>query len=91
MITISDTKVTISNFVGGSELLELTVNQIKEKEDWWDSSITKWYYCTTTTKDRITGKFTEFIIILEKSYPSSMDVHQKLDEVTFIKTVLSLE
>lgn len=88
-ITVSDTEITISNFVGGTKPLNLKVNEIKEKEDDWDG-LMKWYYCTSKDKDVISGKHTEYIIILKKSYPSDMKVNQKVDEVTFIKTVLSL-
>jgi len=49
----------------------------------------KWYYCTSKDKDVING-YTEYIIVMKKSYPSDMEVNQKVDEVTFIKTVLSL-
>lgn len=86
-ITVSDTEITITNFVGGTKPLNLKVNEIKEKEDDWDG-LMKWYYCTS--KDVISGKNTEYIIIMKKSYPSNMEINQKVDEVTFIKTVLSL-
>lgn len=88
-ITISDSKIIISNFVGGTKPIELKVNNIKEKEDKWDG-LMKWYYCTRMEKNVISGKYTEYIIIIKKSYPSDMKVCQKVDEVTFIKTVLSL-
>ena len=87
-ITISDTDITITNFVGGTKPLNLKVNEIKEKEDDWDG-LMKWYYCTSKDKDVING-YTEYIIVMKKSYPSDMKVNQKVDEVTFIKTVLSL-
>jgi len=87
-ITISDTEITITNFVGGTMPLNLTVNEIKEKEDDWNG-LMKWYYCVSTVKDVING-YTEYIIVMKKSYPSNMEVNQKVDEVTFIKTVLSL-
>ncbi len=88
-ITISDTEITITNFVGGTKPLNLKVNDIKEKEDDWDG-LMKWYYCTSVEKDVISSKNTAYIIIMKKSYPSDMTVCQKVDEVTFIKTVLSL-
>jgi len=88
-ITISGSEITITNFVGGTKPLNLKVNEIKEKEDDWDG-LMKWYYCTSKYKDVISGKYTEFIIVMKKSYPSDMKVNQKVDEVTFIKTVLSL-
>ena len=88
-ITISDAEIKITNFLGGTKTLNLKVNDIKEKEDDWDG-LMKWYYCTSTEKDVISGKYTEFIIIIKKSYPSDMKVCQKVDEVTFIKTVMSL-
>jgi len=87
-ITVSDTEITITNFVGGTKPLNLTVDEIKEKEDDWDG-LMKWYYCTSKDKDVING-YTEYIIVMKKSYPSDMEVNQKVDEVTFIKTVLSL-
>lgn len=87
-ITISDTDITITNFVGGTKPLNLKVNEIKEKEDSWDG-LMKWYYCTSKDKDVING-YTEYIIVMKKSYPSDLEVNQKVDEVTFIKTVLSL-
>jgi hypothetical protein len=86
-ITVSDTIITITNFVGGTKPLNLIVNEIKAKKDEYEG-IMKWYYCIS--KDVISGKHIEFIIIMKKSYPFSMDVNQKIDEVTFIKTVLSL-
>ncbi len=89
-ITVSDTEITISNFIGGTKLLKLKVNDKKEKEDKWDG-LMNWYYCTRTDKDVLSGKNTKYIIIIKKSYPSNMTVCQKVDEVTFIKTVLSLE
>lgn len=82
-ISISDTEITISNFVGETEPLNLKVNKIKEEEDDWDG-LMNWYYCTRTDKNA------EYIIKMKKSYPSNMEVFQKIDEVTFIKTVLSL-
>ncbi|HAQ17771.1 MAG TPA: hypothetical protein DCR40_00895 [Prolixibacteraceae bacterium] len=88
IITISDTEITITNFLGGTKTLTLKVNDIKEKE--YFDRLMKWYYCTSTDKDFITGKNTEYIIIMKKSYPSDMTVCQKIDEVTFIKTVFSL-
>lgn len=88
-ITVSDTEIIITNFVGGTKSLNLKVNEIKEKEDDWDG-LMKWYYCTSRDKDVISGKNTEYIIIMKKSYPSDMEINQKVDEVTFIKTVLSL-
>ena len=89
-ITISDSEITITNFVGGTKPLNLKVNEIKEKEDNW-GSLKKWYYCTSKDKSVARGKYTEFIIVMKKLYPSDMEVNQKLDEVTFIKTVLSLK
>lgn len=88
-ITISDKEVTITNFVGGTQSLNLKVNEIKEKKDDFDG-LMKWYYCMETEKDVLSGKYTEFIIIMKKSNPSNISVCQKVDEVTFIKTVLSL-
>uniref|UniRef100_UPI00404730E7 hypothetical protein n=1 Tax=Roseivirga sp. TaxID=1964215 RepID=UPI00404730E7 len=87
-ITISDTDITITNFVGGTKPLNLKVNEIKEKDDKWDG-LMKWYYCTSKDKDVING-YTEYIIVMKKSYPSDLEINQKVDEVTFIKTVLSL-
>lgn len=88
-ITISDTKITITSFLGGTNPLNLKVNEIQEKEDDWDG-LMKWYYCINLEKDVISGKNTEYIIIMKKSYPSDMTVCQKVDEVTFLKSVLSL-
>jgi len=87
-ITVSDTEITITNFVGGTKPLNLTIDEIKEKEDNWDG-LMKWYYCTSKDKDVING-YIKYIIVMKKSYPSDMEVNQKVDEVTFIKTVLSL-
>lgn len=89
IIAVSDTEITITNFVGGTKPLNLKVYEIKEKEDEWDG-LMKWYYCKSKDKDAISGKFTEYIIIMKKSYPSVMEVNQKVDEVTYIKTVLNL-
>ncbi|PCH52660.1 MAG: hypothetical protein COC22_03720 [Flavobacteriaceae bacterium] len=84
-ITISDTKITISNFIGGTMPLNLKVNEIKEVEDDW-FGLMKWYYCT-----EIHEKHTEFIIIMKKSYPTDMEVCQKVNEVTFIKNTISIK
>jgi hypothetical protein len=88
-ITITDTEITITNFVGGTQPLNLKVNGIKEIEDQWDG-LKKWYYCIRMDKHVLSGKHSEYVIIVKKSYPSEMEVNQKVDEVTFIKTVLSL-
>ncbi len=88
-ITISNNEITISNFIGGTKTLTLKVNDIKEKEDDFNG-LMKWYYCTSTDKDLLTGKNTDYIVIVKKSYPSEMTVCQKIDEVTFIKTAFSL-
>jgi len=87
-ITISDTEATITNFLGGTKTLILKVNDIKEKE--YMDRLMKWYYCTSTDKDIMTGKNTEYILIIKITYPSDITVCQKIDEVTFIKTVFSL-
>ncbi len=88
-IAISDTEATITNFLGGTKTLILKVNDIKEKE--YMDKLMKWYYCTSTDKDIMTDKNTEFILIIKKTYPSDITVCQKIDEVTFIKTVFSLK
>lgn len=88
-ITVSNSEITISNFIGGTKPLNLIVNEIKEKEDDWDG-LMNWYYCTSTDQDVISGKKSEYIIIMKKSYSSELEVYQKVDDVTFIKTVLSL-
>lgn len=87
-ITISDNEITITNFIGGTKTLNLKVNDIQEKEDEWDG-LMKWYYCINLKKD-ISGKNTEYIVIIKKSYPSDMTVCQKVDDVTFIKSMFSL-
>lgn len=87
-ITVSDKKITITNFVGGTKPLNLIVNKITEKEDDWNG-LMKWYYCSE--KDVISGRYTDFIIIMKKSHPYDMRVCQKVDEVTFIENILSLE
>ena len=88
-ITVSDTVITITNFLGGTKPLNLKVNEIKEKKDDFDGLMKRYYYCTAREKDVING-YTEYIIVMKKSYPSNMEINQKVDEVTFIKTVLSL-
>ena len=88
-IAISDTEATITNFLGGTKTLILKVNDIKEKE--YMDKLMKWYYCTSTDKDIMTDKNTEFILIIKKTYPSDITVCQKIDEVTFIKSVFSLK
>lgn len=90
IITISDSEITITNFVGGTEPLNLKVNEIKEIEDEWEG-LMKWYYCVRKDKDEISEEYTEFIIVIKKSNPYIMKLNQKIDEVTFLKTVLSLK
>ena len=90
IITISDSEITITNFVGGTEPLNLKVNEIKEIEDEWEG-LMKWYYCARKDKDEISEEYTEFIIVIKKSNPYIMKLNQKIDEVTFLKTVLSLK
>lgn len=90
IIIISDSEINITNFVGGAKPLNLKVNEIKEKEDDWDG-LMKWYYCISKDKDVISGNYTEFIIVMKKSYPSDIEVNQKVDEVTFIKSIFSLK
>jgi len=89
-ITISEKKITITNLLdGGTKTLNLKVNAIKEKKDYWDGQMI-WYYCICTEKDVITGEIFEYLVIMKKSNPTNISVCQKLDEVTFIKTVFSL-
>lgn len=88
-IIVSDTEITITNFLGETKPLNLEVNEIKEKEDKRNRLI-KWYYCTSKDKDVISEKYTEYIIIKKKAFPSDMEINQKIDEVTFIKKVFSL-
>ena len=88
-ITVSNSEITISNFIGGTKPLNLIVNEIKEKEDDWDGLMI-WYYCTSTDQDVISGKKSEFIIKMKKSNSTELEVYQKVDDVTFIKTLLSL-
>ena len=90
IITISDSEITITNFVGGTEPLNLKVNEIKEIEDEWEG-LMKWYYCVRKDKDEISEEYTEFIIVIKKSNPYIMKLNQKIDEVTFLKTVLSIK
>ena len=88
-ITISDTVIIISNFIGGSEPITLQVNEIRETEDVLMGGI-KWFYCVSREVDTFTGKTNVFIVVMKKSNPSEISVHQKLDDVTFIRTVFSL-
>jgi len=88
-ITISDTKISISDYLGGTRTLVLTVDNIVEKEFGWDG-LCKWYYCTSTEKDVINDEFTKYIVIIKKSYPSDMSVFQKVDEVTYLRNTFSL-
>ena len=89
-INVSDTEISISNFLGGTRTLILKVDKIDEKEYGWDG-MSKWYFCTSTEKDIINDEYTKYIIIMASSYPSDMKVFQKVDEVTYIKTVFSLK
>ncbi len=84
-IIISDSEIKISSFVGGTETLNLKVNDVKEKE-YNMQGIMKWYYCTRTDMDALSGKYTEYIIIIRKDNPSFITACQKVDEVTFLKT-----
>lgn len=88
-ITISDSKISISDYLGGTRTLNLTVDNIVEKEFGWDG-ICKWYYCSSTEKDPINNEFTKYIVIVKKNYPSDMNVFQKVNEVTYLQNTFSL-
>jgi hypothetical protein len=54
VIKISDSEISITNFVEGIEPLYLIVNKIETKEHLFDG-LCKTYYCTTKDKDFING------------------------------------
>lgn len=88
-INMSDSEISISDYLGGTRPLVLTVDNIVEKEFGWDG-LCKWYYCTSKEKDVINDEFTKYIVIIKKSYPSDMSVFQKVDEVTYLRNTFSL-
>jgi hypothetical protein len=90
-ITILDEEIKISNYVGGTNMLNLKVDSIKEKKDDLSGALMKWYYCTNTEIDVIKNEYSQYIIIIKKTYPTSMTLCKKLDEVTFLKSVFSLK
>lgn len=88
-IIISDNEIKIDFYVGGTQPLNLKVNEIKEKEyNSHGKGIMKWYYCIRVDKDAFSGKNSEYVIITDKNIISSslITVCQKVDEVTYIKT-----
>lgn len=89
-IKFSDTEIIITNWSEGTQPLNLEVNDIKEKENKWNG-LMKWYYCVDKNKDALSGKYNDYIITIEKTYPTEIEVYQKVDEVNFINTTLNLE
>ncbi len=88
-ITISDSKISITNFIGEAKTLLLHVDSVIEKTDKYGQT-KKWYYCTTLEKDVINKTNTKFIVTINSVRPISIDVHQIVDELTIIKTSLGI-
>lgn len=90
-VSVSDTEIVISDYNEGAKPLKIKVNRIEEKEDNLDGiNLMKWYYCSNIEKNPITGKNTEYVVVLKKQEPSVLELYQKINEVTFAKSVISL-
>ena len=91
IISVSDTEIIISDYREGAKPLKIKVNKIEEKEDDLDGiSMMKWYYCSNMDKNPITGKNTEYVVVMKKQEPSVLELYQKINEVTFAKSIISL-
>lgn len=91
IISVSDTEIIISDYKEGAKPLKIKVNKIEEKEDDLDGiSMMKWYYCSNIDKNPITGKNTEYVVVMKKQEPSVLELYQKINEVTFAKSFISL-
>ena len=75
-ITISDTKISISDYLGGTRTLVLTVDNIVEKEFGWDG-LCKWYYCTSTEKDVINDELRVEAYLLYKKVNKNKKIDSK--------------
>ncbi|MFD0975159.1 hypothetical protein [Salinimicrobium gaetbulicola] len=91
IISVSDTEIIISDYREGAKPLKIKVNKIEEKENDLDGiSMMKWYYCSNMDKNPITGKNTEYVVVMKKQEPSVLELYQKINEVTFAKSIISL-
>ena len=90
-VTVSDSEIIITDYNEGAKPLKIKVNKIEEKENDLDGiSLMKWYYGSNTDKNPITGKNTEYIVVMKKQEPSVLELYQKINDVTFAKSVISL-
>lgn len=90
-VTISDSEIIITDYKEGAKPLKIKVNKIKEIENDLDGiSLMKWYYGSNTDRNSITGKNTEYVAVIKKYDPSILELYQKINDVTFAKSVISL-
>ena len=90
-VTVSDSEIIITDYNEGAKPLKIKVNKIEEKENDLDGiSLMKWYYGANTDKNPITGKNTEYVAVIKKYDPSILELYQNINEVTFVKSIISL-
>lgn len=69
----------------------LTIDKVVKKE--WDiMGVCKWYYCTSTHKDELSGTYYKFIIIVpDNESPRTIDIYYFSDEVTVFHNQLTIK
>ena len=89
-VILQDSSISITNWLNGSsETLYLKVDSTSNKPYSIGRVDGKWHYCTRSS---LSGKETKYIVILTKdSLYTSLLVAQKLDEITFIKSIITLK
>lgn len=80
-INVSDSKITISNFVGGTRTLVLKVNEIEKNGEY------NWYHCTSTEIDYLTNKTINFLVSIKADNPDFIIVRQNVSVGNSIQTV----
>lgn len=90
-VTVSDSEIIITDYNEGAKPLKIKVNKIEEKGNDLDGiSLMKWYYGSNTDRNPITGKNTEYVAVIKKYDPSILELYQKINDVKFAKSVISL-